>query len=117
VLAKLTDEAGPDAQAVRARVETASKGSIADSISLLTSLLEFIRRHLPRIPDSELARVLPHVFVPAGKPAMTMLLTNLVHFTNHKYQLFIYLKLLGIPVATPDLYHFDTQLAPIRPSV
>jgi len=108
VLVKLTGESSPAAAALRARVEKASHGSIAESMTLLSDLLEFLQEHFPRIPDSNLTRVLPHVFVAAGKPAMTMLLTNLVHFTNHKYQLFTYLKVLGVPVSTQDLYRFDT---------
>jgi len=31
-------------------------------------------------------------------------LANLEHLMNHKYQLFIYLKLLGVVVRTGDLY-------------
>jgi hypothetical protein len=32
------------------------------------------------------------VFVPQGEPLLTLLLGNLEHFINHKYQLFSYLK-------------------------
>ena len=35
---------------------------------------------------------------------LTLLLGNLEHLVNHKHQLFSYLKLLGAPVRTPDLY-------------
>ena len=35
---------------------------------------------------------------------LTLLLGNLEHLVNHKYQLFVYLKLLGVPVATGDIY-------------
>jgi hypothetical protein len=35
---------------------------------------------------------------------MTLLLGNLEHLVNHKYQLFFYLKMLGVPLGTPDLY-------------
>jgi hypothetical protein len=37
---------------------------------------------------------------------MTVMLGNLEHYINHKHQLFFYLKLLGVKVGTPDLYHF-----------
>jgi hypothetical protein len=36
----------------------------------------------------------------------TLLLGNLEHLINHKHQLFLYLKLMGVPVGTPDLYQF-----------
>jgi hypothetical protein len=46
----------------------------------------------------------PTVFVPGGEALMTILLGNLEHLINHKYQLFFYLKMLGVPVGTGDLY-------------
>lgn len=58
------------------------------------------------ITDEDLHRQLPTVFVPAGEAALTLLLGNLEHIINHKYQLFFYLKLLGVPVGTKDLYRF-----------
>ena len=54
--------------------------------------------------DEDLARRVPTVFVPEGESLMTILLANLEHFTNHKHQLFMYLKLLGVSVSTSDLY-------------
>jgi hypothetical protein len=57
-----------------------------------------------KLDDDDLARPLPTIFVPLGEPALTVLLGNLEHLTNHKFQLFIYLRLLGIEVSTRDLY-------------
>lgn len=54
--------------------------------------------------DEDLRRPLPTVFVPQGEAALTLLLGNLEHIINHKHQLFIYLKLLGVRVGTRDLY-------------
>jgi hypothetical protein len=56
--------------------------------------------------DADLARKLPTVFVAEGEPVATLLLGNLEHLINHKHQLFLYLKLMGVPVGTPDLYQF-----------
>ena len=61
--------------------------------------------------DADLERRIPSVFVPHGERLVTLLLGNLEHFVNHKYQLFFYLKLMGVPVATRDLYHFREQAA------
>ncbi len=61
------------------------------------------------LTDDDLARKLPTLFVKEGEAAMTILLGNLEHFINHKYQLFFYLKLLGVRVETPDLYHFNSE--------
>jgi hypothetical protein len=56
--------------------------------------------------DDDLRRLIPSVFVPEGESLMTLLLGNLEHLINHKYQLFLYLKLLGLPVSSKDLYHW-----------
>ncbi len=65
---------------------------------------DYIRQGLDVIPDEELTHRLPTVFVPEGEAALTLLLGNLEHLINHKYQLFSYLKLLGVQVETADLY-------------
>ena len=59
--------------------------------------------------DEDLGRGLPTVFVPEGEPVLTLLLGNLEHLINHKHQLFVYLKLAGVSVGTPDLYQFRQQ--------
>jgi uncharacterized damage-inducible protein DinB len=56
------------------------------------------------LTDADLARRIPTVFVPQGEPMLTLFLGNLEHLINHKHQLFSYLKEMGVPVATPDLY-------------
>jgi hypothetical protein len=58
------------------------------------------------LTDTDLPRKLPTVFVTEGEPLLTLLLGNLEHLINHKHQLFTYLKLLGVDVASRDLYHF-----------
>ncbi|MDP9114441.1 MAG: DinB family protein [Acidobacteriota bacterium] len=58
------------------------------------------------LSDSDLARRVPTVFVARGETVLTLLLGNLEHLINHKHQLFSYLQQMGVPVATPDLYHF-----------
>jgi hypothetical protein len=59
--------------------------------------------------DEDLGRRLPTVFVPEGETVLTLLLGNLEHAINHKHQLFDWLKLAGVSVATPDLYQFRQQ--------
>ena len=58
------------------------------------------------LTDADLAKKLPTVFVPEGESELTLLLGNFEHLVNHKHQLFMYLKLMGVTVATPDLYVF-----------
>lgn len=63
-----------------------------------------IREGFALVTDEDLARPIPTVFAEGGEALLTILLGNLEHFINHKYQLFFYLKLLGVPVGTGDLY-------------
>ena len=63
-----------------------------------------VREGFALLGDDVLPSQLPTVFAPEGEAVMTILLGNLEHFVNHKYQLFFYLKLLGVPVGTADLY-------------
>lgn len=65
---------------------------------------ESIREGFSILDDSDLVRRLPTVFVAEGEAVMTLLLGNFEHLVNHKHQLFFYLKSLGAPVSTPDLY-------------
>ena len=67
---------------------------------------ECIRKGFAILRDDDLARRIPTVFTPQGEAAMTILLGNLEHLINHKYQLFFYLKLMGVEVGTTDLYRF-----------
>ncbi len=59
------------------------------------------------LTDDDLERIVPTVFVPEGQPVLTILLSNLEHLIHHKYQLFFYLKMMGVSVDTKDLYGLD----------
>jgi hypothetical protein len=65
-----------------------------------------IRIGFQLLRDSELARVLPTVFVPEGQAVLTLLLGNLEHLVNHKHEVFFYAKLLNVPLTSQDLYRF-----------
>jgi hypothetical protein len=78
---------------------------IEEARERMRNYLQHIKEGFTLMADADLARSVPTVFVPEGEAAMTILLGNLEHFINHKYQLFFYLKLLGVPVSTSDLYH------------
>jgi hypothetical protein len=66
--------------------------------------LAHIEEGFALLTDADLARPIPTVFVPEGEALLTLLLGNLEHFINHKHQLFSYLKTLGVPLGTRDLY-------------
>jgi uncharacterized damage-inducible protein DinB len=76
----------------------------------MPATIEIFRSHIEEgfalLTDADLARRVPTVFVAEGEPILTLLLGNLEHLMNHKHQLFTYLKQMGVPVATPDLYRF-----------
>jgi uncharacterized damage-inducible protein DinB len=68
--------------------------------------LAHIREGFALLSDEDLGRKLPTAFVAEGETLMTLLLGNLEHLINHKYQLFMYLKLMGVKVSSKDLYQF-----------
>jgi hypothetical protein len=70
----------------------------------MESYSRHIGKGLALCNEEDLGRRIQTVFVPEGETLLTILLGNLEHLTNHKYQLFFYLKLLGVNVGTPDLY-------------
>ena len=74
----------------------------------MPTTIEIFHSHIEEgfalLTDADLARRVPTVFVPEGESILTLLLGNLEHLINHKHQLFIYLKQMGVPVATLDLY-------------
>jgi uncharacterized damage-inducible protein DinB len=65
-----------------------------------------VREGFDALDDSDLERTIPTVFVPEGEPLLTLLLGNFEHFVNHKHQLFVSLRLLGVDAASGDLYRF-----------
>ena len=68
-----------------------------------------IREGFALLSDEDLGRKIPTVFVPEGESILSLLLVNSEHLASHKYQLFMYLRLLGVNVASKDLYHFSGQ--------
>jgi DinB superfamily len=68
---------------------------------------ERIREGFTHVADVDLGRKIPTVFVPEGESFLSLLLVNFEHLASHKYQLFMYLRLLGLSVASEDLYHFS----------
>lgn len=71
--------------------------------------MEHIEEGFALLTNEELERRIPTVFVPDGEAVFTVLLGNLEHLINHKFQLFFYLKMLGVQVGTRDLYHLRGQ--------
>ena len=86
-----------------------------EAIARIQAYETYIEEGFELCSDEELERMLPTVFA-AAESVMTLLLGNLEHLINHKYQLFAYLKILGVPVATADLYRWrGTPDFPGRP--
>jgi hypothetical protein len=61
------------------------------------------------LQDVSLGRPVPTIFTSEGESVLTLLLGNLEHLINHKHQLFVYLKLLGVNASSRDLYRFRGQ--------
>ncbi len=77
---------------------------VEEARARIRQYVEHIEQGFALLTDADLARRIPTVFAPGGEAAFTILLGNLEHLINHKHQLFYYLKLLGVPVSTSDLY-------------
>jgi len=60
--------------------------------------------------DEDLTRDIPTYFSPLGEPFLETLWANLKHLQHHTYQLFIYLKLMGLPVTTANLHKFKSTV-------
>jgi hypothetical protein len=56
--------------------------------------------------DADLTRAVATVFAPEGEPLLNTLLINWKHLLHHGHQLFLYLKLMGVPVSSRHLYRF-----------
>ena len=78
---------------------------IEEGLGRMRDYRERIREGFAFMTDEELSHKITTVFVSEGEPVLTLMLGNLEHLINHKYQLFFYLKLLGVQVNTSDLYH------------
>jgi hypothetical protein len=59
------------------------------------------------LADEDLAGTVPSPFRPEGETVLARVLVNLEHVINHKHELFVALKLLGLKLRTVDLYRFD----------
>lgn len=57
--------------------------------------------------DEDLAVNVRSPFRKEGETVLARVLVNLEHIINHKHELFIALKLLGLNLGTADLYRFD----------
>jgi len=82
------------------------RSSPGDARMHLKTYKEHIARGFQICCDADLSRRIPTVFVPSGETLLTLFLGNLEHLMNQKYQLFFYLKLAGVPVASSDLYNW-----------
>lgn len=80
-----------------------SAGEAIDRIAFYRTRIE---EGFAILDDASLARTVSTVFSEHGDTILTLFLGNLEHLINHKHQLFIYLKQMGVAVGTPDLYRF-----------
>ncbi len=80
--------------------------TIEEARGRIRDYMRHIEEGFRLLSDEDLTRLIPTVFVPGGEAVLTVLLGNLEHLTNHKHQLFLYLKMCGVPVTSRDLYHW-----------
>jgi uncharacterized damage-inducible protein DinB len=86
------------------KLENMPSCTVEDALNKLASDKLVLRATLNSISEEDFAG--KTVSVPWGMQGTIerMAISFLEHFTNHKMQLFVYLKLLGLPVHTGTLY-------------
>ncbi len=82
----------------------------AEALARISEYRDYLHAGFQLLTDEQLARVIPTVFVKEGETVLTLLLGNFEHLVNHKHELFMYTKFLGVPLTSPDLYQFRTEL-------
>lgn len=87
------------------RAETAGL-SVGRSWRVIAAYRVQVREGLALTREEDWMRVIPTYFVPEGEPFLAVVLTNLKHVNHHVHQLFLYLKVWGVPVGTRHLYRF-----------
>jgi hypothetical protein len=80
--------------------------SAGDAIARITLYKARIEEGFALLEDASLNKTVATVFGERGETLLTLFLGNLEHLINHKHQLFMYLKQMGIDVTTRDLYQF-----------
>ena len=76
--------------------------------------MKHIEEGFAQLNADDLVCSIPTAFTQSGAPFLSVLLDNLEHFINHKFQLFLYLKLLGVSVQTADLYRMTKPAPKVR---
>jgi hypothetical protein len=92
-------------EALKARVIAGEEPSAA----LIAACRAHIAEGFAVTTDADLSRLIVTYFAPHGEPILETLLANWKHVNHHEHQLFLYLKLLGVPVSTQHLYRFKTR--------
>lgn len=89
----------------------------SEALERIAQYRRHIREGFEVLEDEDLYRKTPTVFVRDGESLFTLLLGNFEHIVNHKHEVFVYAKRLGVPLVSRDLYRFRTELAANRPAV
>jgi hypothetical protein len=79
---------------------------IQEAYQRIEKYKDCIRSGFALLSDDDLALEVPTVFKPSGEALLTILFGNLEHLINHKHLLFFYLKLIGLPITSKELYQF-----------
>lgn len=108
-LQKLHPEKLKHFDALQQQVEQNKKPALAVSRALLATGRAHTQEGFALTVDADLSRKIPTYFAPQGEVFLETLLTNGKHLNHHAHQLFVHLKLLGLPVGTQHLYRFKSK--------
>ncbi len=107
--ARLHGEKLAQFEALKDQIAEAKSPSLAESRALIASCRIHAAEGFAATSDADLSSLIVTYFSPKGEPFLETLLSNWKHIHHHAHQLFLYLKLLGVPVSTQHLYRFKTK--------
>lgn len=98
----------PEAEMIPPAEKMPTVASVADALERIEADRQLTVRLLEELPEGEFRnRTVTAPWNPTPTPLWIQLLLMVEHQINHKAMLFIYLKLLGIPVNTMSLYGME----------
>lgn len=94
--------------ALKEQLTGAPDFTLAQSIHMVAVCRSHMAEGFSYTSDKQLGQLIPTYFSPQGETFLAVLLENWKHINHHAHQLFLYLKLMGQPVSTKNLYHFKS---------
>jgi len=92
----------------REDIALAKNMTCSEAVLYVLECRQLLKKGFALVRDEQLQEAIPTYFRPEGEIWLSVLLSNWKHTNHHAYQLFLYLKLLGVSVSTKELYRFSS---------